>query len=395
MSLTSYTHNNKIRLLQGGDAFFPALERSINAAKYEIYLETYIFKNDSIGNKIAAALIRAAKRSVSVQLLIDGFGSYMLPRPFIQQLLDAGVKVLIYRREVVFFKFRRYRLRRMHRKLAVIDARVAFVGGINIVDDYEASEKQGPRFDYAVLIEGPLLKKINTATQHLWSIVAWAHFKKRWASKLSLQPDEQPKGSLRARFLIRDNLRYRHTIEQAYLNAIDNAQNEIIIANAYFLPGAHFCKALNKAAHRGVNVILLLQGKVEYRIQHYATHALYGDLLDAGINIYEYQKGYLHAKVAVIDSYWATVGSSNIDPFSLMLAREANVVVENKKFAIQLRKSLKQAIAKESILIARTSWQSKSFLEHTLYWLSYYAIYYAQSILGYGQLRTNPARNVS
>ncbi|MBX3630440.1 MAG: cardiolipin synthase ClsB [Nitrosomonas sp.] len=384
MNQTGFTEGNKLRLLCSGSAFFPALERAIDAATSEIHLETYIFKDDLIGHRIAAALIRAARRGVSVYLLIDGYGSYHLPGIFIQNLLNANIKLLIYRREDFFFRFRRYRLRRLHRKLAVIDARVAFVGGINIVSDYDHPHERIPRLDYAVLIEGPVLEKIDYAARHLWMIVAWAHFRKRWVNKKKWAISLTPKGNQPAGFLIRDNLRHRHDIEHAYLDAINQANTEIIIANAYFLPGRHFCNALNKAARRGVNVILLLQGKIEYRLQHYATHALYGNLLDAGIKIYEYNRNYLHAKVAVIDRYWSTVGSSNIDPFSLMLAREANLVIMDKAFAHQLRTNLMQAITQESTPVIRFHWRSQSWWYHALYRFCYFVIYYAQSILGYG-----------
>ena len=385
MTPSGFTAGNKVKLLTTGYDFFPALTRAIDAAKSEIYLETYIFKNDSIGQTIAAALMRAAGRGVSVHLLIDGFGSYELPDSFIEQLRQSNVKLLIYRPEVFFFRFRRYRLRRMHRKLAVIDTRIAFVGGINIVSDHNGLvHAQAPRLDYAVIVEGPVLAHICHAMRHLWMIVAWAHFKKRWIYKKKVPTPDIHKGRQLARFLIRDNLHHRHEIEQNYLNAINRAKNEIIIANAYFLPGRNFCQALNTAAQRGVSVILLLQGKVEYRLQHYATRALYGNLLDAGIKIYEYNHNFLHAKVAVIDHDWATVGSSNIDPFSLLLAREANLVVRDKEFTHQLRTSLKRAIDKQSMLVARPYWQSQSRLYHILYRLSYYVIYYAQSILGYG-----------
>lgn len=384
MNQTGFTEGNKIRLLCSGSAFFPALELAIDAATTEIYLETYIFKNDPIGHMIAAALIRAAKRGVSVHLLIDGYGSYHLPEIFIQRLLNANIKLLIYRREDFFFRFRRYRLRRMHRKLAVIDACIAFVGGINIISDYDHPRIRLPRLDYAVSIEGPVLEKIHHAARHLWMLVAWAHFRKRWINRGKPPVSIKSKGNQLASFLIRDNLRHRHDIEHAYLNAIDHAKTEIIIANAYFLPGRHFCTALNQAARRGVNVILLLQGKIEYRLQHYATRALYGNLLDAGIRIYEYNRNYLHAKVAVIDRHWSTVGSSNIDPFSLMLAREANLIIMDKAFAHQLRTNLMQAVAKESTPVVRFHWQSQSWLYHALYRVCYFVIYYAQSILGYG-----------
>jgi cardiolipin synthase len=149
------------------------------------------------------------------------------------------------------------------------------------------------------------------------------------------------------RLLLRDNVRHRRDIERAYLSAIAGAQREVIIANAYFLPGSLFLRALVHAAQRGVRVVLMLQGKVEYRLQHYATLALYGRLLAAGVEIYEYHASYLHAKVAVIDGEWATVGSFNIDPFSLLLAREANLMVLDRDFSGDLRGSLWHAIERD------------------------------------------------
>ena len=321
MSNLHFISGNIITLLHNGAEYFPKLEAAIEAAQHEIYLETYIFEYDQIGIRIVDALTRAARRNVTVHLLIDGFGSRNLPATVIQNMLDMGIKILIFRPQK--FRLKRHRFRRMHRKLVVLDARIAFVGGINIIDDQDTPEMQAPRLDYAVQIKGPLLTKIHSAVRFLWMLAAWAHFKKRMISQPVLQPSDLPQGHQKATFAIRDNLRHRHDIERAYLDAIHHAHSEIIIANAYFLPGRQFRKALNKAARRGVRVMLLLQGKVEYRLQHYATHALYGKLLNAGIEIYEYNKSYLHAKVAVIDHHWATVGSSNIDPFSLLLARES------------------------------------------------------------------------
>ena len=140
--------------------------------------------------------------------------------------------------------------------------------------------------------------------------------------------------------MIRDNLRYRRDIERAYLAAIRTAKREILIANAYFFPGVRFRRALIAAAQRGVRVTLLLQARVEYLLLHYASRALYGQLLAAGIEIQEYHRSFLHAKVAVVDDHWATVGSSNIDPYSLLMAREANVFVRDPHFADQLRVEL-------------------------------------------------------
>ncbi len=375
--------NNQIDLLCNGNEYFPRLEAAIDSSQTEIHLETYIFEYDAVGHKIAEALMRAARRGVSVYLLLDGFGSQNLSQQIIHNLLNADIKVLIFRPEFIFSMPRRHRLRRMHRKLAVIDAQTAFIGGINIIDDRHNPEHLLPRFDYAVAIQGPLLATIHKAAKHLWMIVAWAHLKKRWTHRSIIKPTDTPSGNQKAALLIRDNWRHRHDIERAYLEAINQAQSEIIIACAYFLPGRKFSNALKNAARRGVCVELLLQGKVEYFLQHHATRALYDDLSKAGVNIYEYNRSYLHAKVAVIDQYWATVGSSNIDPFSLLLAREANVVIEDHLFANQLRASLKTAITQESTPVTADSKHIYSWHSLVVNWLSFYIVRILQGLLGY------------
>ena len=378
-----FVGSNHITLLHNGQEYFPELEAAIETAQFEIHIETYIFEYDAVGIKISAALKRAAQRGVSVHLLLDGFGSQNLSRQEIQNMLEAGMQVLIFRPEFTFSMPRRYRLRRMHRKLVIIDAQTAFVSGINIIDDQHNPEKLTPRFDYAVLIKGPLLAQIHTAVRHLWMLVAWVHLRKRWISPLVVKPTDKPCGNQRAAFVIRDNLRHRHDIEQAYLKAINHAHTEIIIANAYFLPGRKFSNALKNAAQRGVNVELLLQGKIEYRLQYHATQALYENLLEAGIKIYEYSSSYLHAKVAVIDQHWATVGSSNIDPFSLLLAREANIIIEDHQFANELRSSLKTAIAEESIAVTQTNTSFFSWRNYVINWLSFHIVRMMQGVLGY------------
>lgn len=378
-----FVGNNQITLLHNGEEYFPELEAAINKAQIEIHLETYIFEYDAIGSKIAEALKRAAKRGVSVHLLLDGFGSQNLPREEIQLMLQAGIKVLIFRPEIVFSMPHRYRLRRMHRKLAIIDAQIAFTGGINIIDDQHNPENLTPRFDYAVVIKGPLLVQVHKAVKHLWMLVAWVHLKKRWTAPVVIAPTKNPCGNQKAAFVIRDNWRHRHDIEHAYLEAINQAHSEIIIANAYFLPGRRFSNALKNAVQRGVRVELLLQGRIEYRLQYYATQALYENLLKAGIKIYEYNRSYLHAKVAVIDQHWATVGSSNIDPFSLLLAREANVFIEDHQFASALRTSLITAITQESIPVTPANKSFFSWRNYIVNWLSFYIVRMMQGVLGY------------
>jgi cardiolipin synthase A/B len=208
-----------------------------------------------------------------------------------------------------------------------------------------------PRFDFAVRVRGPLVAHVHVAVTRLWWELGVINrsLGRKGLNPRGFKPPEIVKsdithaGDVRALFMLRDNFRNRRSIENWYLKSIGRAKNEVLIANAYFFPGVKFRRALIQAAKRGVRVRLLLQGVVEYKLQDWASHALYDELLRAGIEIIEYKKSFLHAKVAVIDEQ-ATVGSSNIDPFSLLLAREANVVVRGAAFAEQLRQCVNRAI---------------------------------------------------
>jgi cardiolipin synthase len=271
---------------------------------------------------------------------------------------------MTYRPEAGQTRIRRHRLRRLHRKLAVVDGSMAFVGGINVLDDFDDGKSASARFDYAVRIEGPLVASIHATVRHVWRLVRWASLGRRPPPPPALPATPDVRGTSAAALLIRDNLRHRRDIENAYMEAMDSARSEIVIACAYFLPGRHFRNAMQAAAMRGVSVKLLLQGRSDHVLQHYATLSLYHRMLSVGVRIFEYEPAFLHAKVAVIDCDWATVGSSNIDPFSLLLAREANVAVRDAAFAGQLRASLEAAMkgAAREILVAdqrRRSWLTR------------------------------------
>lgn len=381
--MTELVEGNAIALLENGLQYFPALEAEIDAACHEVFLETYIFSKDAIGRRIAAALVRAVARGVRVRVLVDGFGGREFVRELMPALVDDGVEVLIYRRELRMMSLRRHRLRRMHRKIALIDARVAFVGGINITDDFELAGPPHPRYDYAVRVEGPLLRPIAESVHRVWRLVSWANFRRRLQETMR-QPAAVSAGELRAAFLVRDNLRHRRDIEDAYLAAIARANHEVVIASAYFFPGRPFRQTLLEAAERGVRVTLILQGLADHPVQAYATRALYPHLLDHGVRLFEYHRSYLHAKVAVIDGRWATVGSSNIDPFSLLLAREANVVVEDEAFAGRLRASLEVAMRDGARELRRDDWRRLRPLRRVLSWLAYQAVRLAIGLAGYG-----------
>ena len=233
-------------------------------------------------------------------------------------------------------------------------------------------------------VQGTVAGEIHATMRHLWGVVTWANFRRRsnkikWSDVVAKRQSTTPEIAL----VLRDNVRHRREIERAYMKAIAGAKREIIIANAYFLPGRVFRRVLIHAAKRGVRVVLLLQGKVEYWIQHYATHALYGQLLAAGIEIHEYQASYLHAKVAVVDGQWATVGSSNIDPYSLLLAREANLVIQDGGFAGELRASLLAAITHEAVRIDDKYRRPRNLIGRLIARLSYGVVRLLVGMSGY------------
>ena len=388
-----FTPGNTVDLLRSGAEFFPALCAAIDGAQREIWLETYIFADDAAGRTIADTLVRAAQRGVVVRVLVDGWGArHYLTKRLELMLRDGGVRLMKYRPEIAPWQFRSHRLRRMHRKLCHVDRSVAFVGGINLIDDMNTPHQKPPRIDFAVRVRGPMVAPIVQTMQRLWALVELVQLE---SSEVSLFPepiDVAPAGTQTAKFVIRDNLRYRRDIERAYLAAIRTAKQEIIIANAYFFPGVRFRHALIAAAKRGVKVTLILQARVEYRLLHYASRALYGQLLAAGVRIAEYHRSFLHAKVAVVDDHWATVGSSNIDPYSLLMAREANVFVRDARFADQLRIELLALLDTGALPIEAARWPVRSPLAKTITWIAYGVVRAMMGLLGYGGEEWFPRR---
>ena len=375
---------NRFTLLENGAAYFPDLIASLDAARWEIHLETYIFEADGTGLAVADALTRAARRGVVTRLLLDGYGSRALAPDFLERLRGAGVEVLYFRPDIGP-RLRKRRLRRMHRKLAVVDARVGYVGGINVLDDLNGRHLTAPRQDYAVRVEGPLVASMHAAASRLWRLVTWSRLGLHRGEEAWLKPRAEPAGDQRGEFLTRDNLRRRRAIEVAYLHAIHRAKREILIANAYFMPGIRFRHALVDAARRGVRVVLLMQGHSDHPVYQLAARALYRYFLENGIEVHEYHATELHAKAAVIDARWATVGSSNIDPLSLLLAREANLVAHDERFAGELKTSLDAALGQGAHRIHRRAWSRIPWYARFASWLAYGVVRGVMGLAGYAQ----------
>ncbi len=364
-----FVGGNHIELLQGGDALFPRMHAAIDAATREVFLATYIFHDDAAATALADTLKRAAARGVAVHVVVDGFGS-IATMPRVKALFEgSGVQLEVFRPLDRWYAWLQPgQLRRLHQKLCVCDERQAFVGGINIIDDRHDMNhgwSDAPRLDFAVQVQGPLAQAVHATARAMW---ARAHLWREWPDEVrglarsrrpvkgalallrQLRGAPRPQGEhatepMRAAFLVRDNLRQRRAIERSYIDAIRRAHTRVDIAVPYFYPGHGFRSALRKAARRGVQVRLLLQGKVDYRIAAMAAQALYDEMRSTGIRIFEYTPAFLHAKVAVVDDSWATVGSSNIDPLSLLLNLEANVVVRDADFCAALTERFDEACA--------------------------------------------------
>lgn len=369
---------HRLQLLEGSRAYFPALVEAMDAAHEEVRLETYIFDVTGAGAEVAEALLRTAARGVATYLVVDGVGTGPLPEAWAQRFTEAGVRWHVYAPPGPLGLLVPRHWRRLHRKLCVVDRRVAFCGGINILDDLHDPNHgvlEHPRLDFAVALQGPLVAQVHQVMTALWwrtqvlrrvrqHDLPAALQALRAATRPSPKPARAETAGARAMLLLRDNLRYRNRIEQAYLKAIGAARREVVIANAYFLPGGRLRRALVLAARRGVRVRLLLQGRYEYFMQYHASRPVYGQLLAAGVEIHEYAPSFLHAKVAVIDGHWATIGSSNLDPLSLLLAREANVVLDDPVFCAALLARLGQAMQAGQHIdpqaIARRPWHQRA-----------------------------------
>ncbi len=365
-----------ITLLEGSRAFFPAMIQAMDAARHEIHLETYIFDFQGAAAEVAQALERAAQRGVQTCVVVDGVGTPEVPVAWQRRLAQAGVQWQTFEPVAPLGLLVPSRWRRLHRKLCVVDGAVAFCGGINVLDDFfdhdETAALRQPRLDFAVRLTGPLVADVRHTMRQLW----WRNQAVRdWRdSKLSAAVEALKEGGTdrqrpttgRSRLVLRDNLRHRTRIERHYLHALGRARREVWIANAYFYPGARLRRALLAAAERGVRITILVQGHYDHVVPYRAARHLYGPLLAAGVSIHEYHASFMHAKVAVIDAQWVTVGSSNLDPLSLLLAREANVVARDQDLARVLKQRLSQALQDGSHQIQAADHAERRWVERAL-----------------------------
>jgi cardiolipin synthase A/B len=408
-----FTSGNHVRLFKGGVQLFPALIERIDHAQKSVSLETYIFANDDAGRAVSDALVRAAERGVAVRVITDGIGTDS-NLPMFAQWKQSGVEHRVYNPHLLFGP---QGWSRTHRKLALVDNTYAFCGGINIVDDFDQNGEQleTPRWDFAMEARGPVVEDVRDAFDTQWRRIqlgikprkpreaggeeggeegaqtaTGAKAETRWGARRAARARRRARlGEIHAvdqpcvAFVARDNLLNRRAIEKAYLRAIAHAEREVLLANPYFMPGRKLRRALSRAAERGVRVSLVI-GRKEFVALDYATPFLYGNLLKHGVRIAEYEKTILHGKVAVVDSDWATIGSSNLDALSLVLNNEANMVLVNHPEIASLHDAILQAFD-EGRPIDEKHYEARPVTERLLNWLAYNSYRLMMKMITIGQ----------
>ncbi|MBW3549821.1 MAG: cardiolipin synthase ClsB [Proteobacteria bacterium] len=333
----NWRSGNRVRLLENGEAFFAAVFEAIAQASEEVLLETFILFEDKVGCTLQQHLIAAAMRGVRVEVLVDSWGSPDLSAAYLSALTRAGVRFRVFDPHRRFLGKRLHMFRRMHRKIVVVDATRAFVGGINYSVDHLEELGVNSKQDYSVELQGPVVSDIRDLVQ---SAIDSRGTGESWRPRAQAD-DAQPRaGEAEVLFAVRDNGPHSTSIEDQYRHSIRQAREQIVIANAYFCPGYGLLRELRDAAQRGVRVTLVLQGQADMAIAQFAARSLYRMLMASGIEICEYHERQFHGKVALIDGEWATVGSSNLDPLSLSLNLEANVFIRDASFNRQLRDHL-------------------------------------------------------
>lgn len=374
MDKRQWTSGNSLQLLECGEAFFPAALDAMRAAEHEIILETFILFDDEVGQELQGVLVDAASRGVQVDITLDGYGSGALDAAFTRTLTEAGVRLHVYGPMPRMLGNQPNMIHRLHRKLLVVDQQIAFVGGINWSRFHLRKTGEESKHDYAVQVQGPAVEAIHQfCKQAIGQPMRRRRMRGLWRRGL---PDNwrNPGTDAQALFVARDNHHRKRAIETLYRLGLRRAERDITLFNAYFFPGFGFLRDMRRAARRGVKVRLILQGEPDKAYVKFAASTLYDRLLRDGVEIWEYMARPVHAKVAVMDDAWATVGSSNLDPFSLSLNLEANLFVRDETFAGELRERIERLLEEDGRQVTREDVKRRSIFWHAVRSIGFHII---------------------
>lgn len=364
-----YSTQNKIKLIRGGREYFDLLLELINKATESIHLQTYIYDDDETGKQVAEALKAAVKRNVSVYLLTDGYASQVMSKRFINDLKESGVQFRFFQ---PLFKSKYFYLgRRLHHKIFVADTKYSLVGGINITNRYNDMPDKSAWLDFALYAEGDIAKDLCVLC---WK--TWNNFPLNMGitsceeKQLHFNFREEEKYPVRMRR--NDWVRRKNEISSTYREMFRNAQSHITIMCSYFLPGNNIRRLLSKASARGVKIKIITAGPSDVMLAKHAERWMYDWLLRNKIDLYEYQPSVLHAKVAICDSEWLTMGSYNVNNLSAYASLELNLDVSHPGFAADVEQQLDDIMQNQCIHITKEKHiGTKNIFKQLIRWFSY------------------------
>jgi cardiolipin synthase A/B len=373
------TSGNKVTLLIDGAETYAAMFKAMENARDHINLETYIMEDDETGRRFSNLLLKKQAEGIQVNLIYDSRGSFSTPAPFFQRLRDAGIQVVAFN-PINPLKARKFwKLAPDHRKILIVDGKIAFTGGVNISAVYSNQPSGGSRRsggkqdnvaelpwrDTDVQIEGPVVAEF----QKLF-LDTWQRQKGPDLSKGNYFPDLKASGKALVRAVGSSSGETNRLTFVLYVSAITFSENSLHLTNAYFVPDDQTVDALIAAARRGVDVKIVLPGSTDSSMVLNAGRYYYSKLLKSGVKLYKRRDVMLHAKTAVIDNVWSTVGSTNMDFWSFSTNDEVNAVILNKEFAEEMEKMFAWDLA-ESDEIRLEEWKKRPVLDKIKQWIAH------------------------
>jgi cardiolipin synthase A/B len=376
---------NKVTLLRDGPATYKAMFAAVRAAKHHINLETYIIEDDEVGRRLADHLLAARARNVQVNLIYDSVGALGTPRPFFDRLREGGIRVLEFNPVNPLTAKKGWQINnRDHRKLLVVDGRVAFIGGINISSVYssgssvrrqaasnEEPERKLPWRDTHLQIEGPVVADFQKLFTEAWERQGGSPLSER-----GFFPRLAPAGGEIVRAVGSRANEAPNPIYVTLISSINSAETSVHLTNAYFVPDPQLLDALKRAVQRGVDVKLILPSRTDFWAVFHAGRSFYSELLEAGVKIYERRDALLHSKTVIVDGVWSMIGSTNLDWRSFVHNEELNAVVLGAAFSESMKATFEADLA-ASEAITPEQWSHRPLgmrLKETLarmweYWL--------------------------
>jgi len=367
MTQTGYSPHNVVRFVRGGQPYFDLLEKLIDESRNFIHLQVYIFEEDDTGMRVVQALVAAASRGVNVYLLVDGYASGSLSSSLITQMKGAGIHFRWFEPLLKSRKF--YVGRRMHHKVFVSDGLHSLVGGINISNHYNDMPDELGWLDFAVYVQGETSVELYNRCLQMWYRRATkAHFE-----RIRFAGVEGKNCMVRVR--INDWVRNRNQISKSYIEMFRRAKSQITIMSSYFLPGRVFRKNLRLAAGRGVRVRVVLTKISDVLIAKLAERFFYPWLLKRGIEVYEYRKKIVHAKIGTYDSQWVTIGSYNFNDISAYASIELNLDIDSTPFANNVDEALEEIIQRDCDRITMQDFERKTNVwDRMIYFLAFESV---------------------